>query len=272
MSAKILIVEDDPDIRRGLSIRLRVNNYETVFAYDGISAVAAAEREKPDLILLDLGLPAGDGFVVMERLEKLAPNVPVIVLSARDPLLNRERALAAGARAFLQKPAENDELLEAISSALGQEKGIPASLGEAGRNSAKILIVEDDEDIRRGLSIRLRASKYDTIFASDGISAVKSARHESPDLVLLDLGLPGGDGFVVMERMRVFAPELPVIVLSARDPLLNRERALAAGALAFLQKPVETEELLQAIRRGLHGQASHTSAGYDSDRVVLRAG
>jgi DNA-binding response OmpR family regulator len=269
MSTKILIVEDDPDIRRGLSIRLRVNNYETVFAYDGISAIGAAQREKPDLVLLDLGLPGGDGFVVMERLGQLVPDLPVIVLSARDPLLNRERSLAAGAKAFLQKPAENDELLDAICSALGQERAVPMLVSE---NSAKILIVEDDEDIRRGISIRLRANKYDTVFASDGISAVKSVQRDRPDLVLLDLGLPGGDGFVVMQRLKVFAPELPIIVLSARDPLLNRDRALAEGALAFLQKPVENEELLRAIRRGLHGQESHSLASYSNERVALRAG
>jgi CheY-like chemotaxis protein len=65
---KILIVDDDPDLRRALTIRLQANHYSTVHASDGYAAISVAQRERPDLIILDLGLPAGDGFVVMDRL------------------------------------------------------------------------------------------------------------------------------------------------------------------------------------------------------------
>jgi len=119
---KILIVDDDPDLRRGLNVRLRANNYETVFATDGMSAISVAQKERPDLVVLDLGLPAGDGFTVMERFKAIAPLsvVPIIVVSARDPQVNRDRALKAGAETFLQKPVDNDELLSAIRKALGE--------------------------------------------------------------------------------------------------------------------------------------------------------
>jgi two-component system KDP operon response regulator KdpE len=117
---KILIIDDDFDLRRGLNLRLRANNYDTLYATDGLSATATIQKEHPDLIILDLGLPAGDGFVVMERLQKSAnlACIPVIVLTCRDPQANRDRALRAGARAFFQKPVDNEELLEAIRAAL----------------------------------------------------------------------------------------------------------------------------------------------------------
>jgi putative two-component system response regulator len=101
---------------------LRANNYETVFATDGMSAISVAQKERPDLVVLDLGLPAGDGFTVMERFKAIAPLsvVPIIVVSARDPQVNRDRALKAGAETFLQKPVDNDELLSAIRKALGE--------------------------------------------------------------------------------------------------------------------------------------------------------
>jgi CheY-like chemotaxis protein len=117
---KVLVVDDDSDIRRGLNVRLRASGYATAFAADGVTAISMARKERPELILLDLGLPAGDGFQVLERLKintELA-HIPVIVLSARDAEGNERRAVKAGAAAYLQKPVDDEDLLEAISTAL----------------------------------------------------------------------------------------------------------------------------------------------------------
>jgi two-component system KDP operon response regulator KdpE len=118
--SKILVVDDDPDLVRALRLRLRANNYEIATAADGYAAIATAQKERPDLIVLDLGLPAGDGFVVLQRLQDsdALSGIPVIVLSARDPQNNEERALKAGAAAFFQKPADNEELLNVIRVSL----------------------------------------------------------------------------------------------------------------------------------------------------------
>ncbi len=126
---KILIVDDDKDLLRAMNIRLKANNYDTVFAVDGYSAIKIANEESPDLVLLDIGLPAGDGFTVIERLKRSIhhAHIPIFVLSARDPKTNKDRALEAGADKFFQKPVDNAELLDAIKEALGEsnknEKG-----------------------------------------------------------------------------------------------------------------------------------------------------
>ncbi len=118
---KILIVDDDDDLRRGLNIRLRASGYQVVFAADALSALSMAKKEKPDLIILDLGLPAGNGFTVMERLSDIMPvaSIPIIILTARDSASSEERSLTAGAVAFFQKPVDNEVLLAAIKKALG---------------------------------------------------------------------------------------------------------------------------------------------------------
>jgi two-component system KDP operon response regulator KdpE len=118
---KILVVDDDPDLVRALRLRLRANNYDVTTASDGYAAIASAQKERPALIILDLGLPVGDGFVVLERLQTsdALSGIPVIVLSARDPQANEERALRAGAAAFFQKPADNEELLNVIRANVG---------------------------------------------------------------------------------------------------------------------------------------------------------
>jgi DNA-binding response OmpR family regulator len=119
---KILIVDDDPDVRQGMHVRLRANQYDTFFAGDALSSMTEARKHEPDLIILDLGLPAGDGFLVMERLKSIPALavIPIIVVSTRDVLANKERALKAGAKAYLQKPVDNAELLKVIRRALGE--------------------------------------------------------------------------------------------------------------------------------------------------------
>src|ERR1700685_3511253 len=120
-------------------------------------------------------------------------------------------------------------------------------------NGKKILIIDDDQHLVLGLTARLKSNGYKVVCATDAISAITVARKESPDLVILDLGLPAGDGFLVLDRMRDL-PDLvatPVIVLSARDPTDNKKRALDAGAVAFFQKPPDNHEFLGAMRHAL---------------------
>jgi DNA-binding response OmpR family regulator len=130
--AKIMVVDDDPDLRQALSLRLRANNFDTVNVCDGYSAIAMAQKERPHLIILDLGLPAGDGFAVLKNLQQYPAlsTIPVIVLTARDPETAEKRTLDSGAVAFFQKPADNEELLGVVRACLqtgwGWTRGLPS--------------------------------------------------------------------------------------------------------------------------------------------------
>jgi two-component system KDP operon response regulator KdpE len=131
---KILIVDDDPDVRQGMYVRLKANGYDVFLAADAPSSMIEARKHEPDLVILDLGLPAGDGFLVMERLKTMPSRalIPIIVVSARTGHDNRLRAMKAGAKSFLEKPVDNAELLAAIRQALGelsqQEKPVAIDL------------------------------------------------------------------------------------------------------------------------------------------------
>src|ERR1700730_2103113 len=109
-----------------MNVRLKANAYDTFFAADAASSLIEAEKHKPDLIILDLGLPGEDGFVVMERLKQLpsVAAIPIVVVSARDVRANQERALNAGARAFLRKPFDDAELLAVSRATLGIVDGV----------------------------------------------------------------------------------------------------------------------------------------------------
>jgi DNA-binding response OmpR family regulator len=121
----------------------------------------------------------------------------------------------------------------------------------------KILVIDDDLDLQRGLGIRLNAEGYAVVAAADAVSAASVARRERPDVIILDLGLPGGDGYVVMDRLKsLLVGSIPVIVLTARDPATDRARAKAEGAVAYFQKPVNNRALLRAIDMACAGAAS----------------
>jgi DNA-binding response OmpR family regulator len=121
----------------------------------------------------------------------------------------------------------------------------------------KVLVIEDDRDVRLGYHVLLKAHGYDTYFVEDGFDAIGEAHMEHPDVIILDLGLPRVDGFVVLEKLRAnkYLTVIPVIVISGRDIQSSKERALKAGATAFLQKPWDDKELLSLI-----GQLAEQSA------------
>jgi two-component system KDP operon response regulator KdpE len=109
--------------------------------------------------------------------------------------------------------------------------------------SKRILIVEDDAAMRQVLHLRLRAANYEATPVADAISALSEARKQPPDLILLDLGLPGGGGLNLMQRLHTM-PRLaviPIIVLSAREKTAMEKPVLDAGASAFFQKPADPE-------------------------------
>jgi len=125
----------------------------------------------------------------------------------------------------------------------------------------RILVVEDDKDISRALTVRLRAAGYDVVTAFDGLMGMSTAVKHRPDLAILDVMMPAGGGLDLAERLQNLASTAgtPFIVLTASKRAGLRERAMALGALAFLEKPYDPEALLAEVRRGLGDPAPATA-------------
>lgn len=118
---KILVVEDEKDCQLVLGAELRKKGYKILLAEDAVNAVAITQEEKPDLILLDIGLPAGSGLVVMKRIALLGSVAftPIIIVTASNNSETKKRALENGAVGYFEKPYDFDKLLQKIESVVG---------------------------------------------------------------------------------------------------------------------------------------------------------
>jgi CheY-like chemotaxis protein len=125
---------------------------------------------------------------------------------------------------------------------------------------SKILLVEDDEKIIKALTIRLKSQGYDVVVAFDAVMATAQAMQHHPDIMLLDISMPGGTGFTVAERLKdsSLTTDIPIIFLTASKEPGLRERAKELGAIGFLEKPFEAQELLVLIQQGLTGKTAAT--------------
>jgi DNA-binding response OmpR family regulator len=256
---KILVIEDDQRIALALCVRLKAHGYATWMATDGLTGFHMALRQRPDLIVMDISLPGGDGFGLAERFGRVPETraIPIIVATASKLPDLRDKVIEMGACGLLRKPYEAEELLtvvdEVLAGVVEPEQDMTSTPAmRSPKRSRKILIVEDDEQIAKALALRMKAAGYDTAVAHDALAGVRCAMKSKPDVVVLDISLPAGDGFTVAERIQAHIPTLmPIIFLTASQRPDFRQRAQQLGAVAFFEKPYEAAELLAAVKQAL---------------------
>ncbi|MBI3926487.1 MAG: response regulator [Armatimonadetes bacterium] len=237
-SNKVLVVDDEANIRRLLRHLLEGEGFEVIEAFSGEAAVELARKEKPRLVLLDLILPDVNGFEVLANLKKHPEtrHTPVIILSIVE---DEEKCYRLGANDYLPKPIDRERLLERVSAL--------AASSERGRQ--EILVVDDDESVRRALRAMLAGHGYRVREASGGKQALAEIHKSPPDLVLLDLMMPDVTGHDVLRELKQnpAMASIPVVVLTAAEPD-EQDRALRIGAESLMTKPFSEQELTAAVR------------------------
>jgi PleD family two-component response regulator len=238
----ILVVDDDRYTTYIVKGLLLAGGFRVLVAHDSDSALQQAREKKPELITVDLRMPGVDGLALVEILkhDPETRKTPVVVLSMSD---ERERAQAVGAEAYLTKPVDGPTLLDAISRLLA----------ERGQRRPKVLLVDDDPGIRMICRDVLEAHGYLAREAGDAESGIIEARKLRPDLVLVDVMMPGEDGFQLAQRLRNDRDTslTPIIFLSARGQTADKVRAFKLGAEDYLVKPFDAAELVARVERAL---------------------
>ena len=235
----ILLVEDTPtNVQIGQALLLPTGA-RVLIAENGQEALNCLDAEQVDLVLMDVEMPVMDGLAATKkiRLQPQYQNLPVIAVTAHAMFGYREECLAAGMNDYISKPMTRDLFYRTL------DRWLPRP---------RILLV-DDVTLNRLILTEMLQDSYDFIEAHNGITALKLAAEQQPDLIILDLMMPGMGGIEVM-RVLLEAPgtaAIPVLFMSASDDPLEKQRCLSAGARALLDKPVDPDTLRRLIRMQL---------------------
>jgi len=227
---KALLVDDEKEFVESLAERLQLRNVVASVAHDGEEALSALKGEEPDVMVLDLRMPGIDGIEVLKRVKQFHPGVEVVILTGHGNEMDEQEAFRLGASAYLKKPVDVDQILRAVR-----------------KERLKVLLVDDEKDFVEHLSKRLQLRNLETRVALDGEAALGVVREGNPDVMVLDLRMPGIDGIQVLREVRQKHPGMAVVVLTGHGGDLDEAEARRLGASAYLHKPVDLDQLVSTL-------------------------
>lgn len=241
---RILVIDDESDIREIVRIYLEEEGCEVFEAGNGQEGILKAQSLKPDLIVLDIMLPGINGFEVAKHL-KDDPNtesIPIIILS----VLAQDSQYRQGILDYISKPFRQEELVATVRKIFG---------ADSGAQKRNILIVDDDPDIVDIIAICLKDNNLSPVKAYNGPEALEKLKTEKADLILLDINMPGMNGFEVIKNLKL-NPEtrdIPVVVLTgtyiSED---DKKHGLTLGVAKYLTKPFSADDIVKEIKVALH--------------------
>ncbi len=262
----VLVIEDDVTLREVLVEKLKKSGYKAHGAVDGVEGLEFMRETPPDLVLLDILMPRKDGMQVLEEKKSDAAikDIPVIIISNSGQPVEIDRARELGAKDFLIKAIfEPSEVLEKVEKVLASEGKVlslenntekTATTGNKSKSNTSILVVEDDQFLRELISQKLLGEGFQVESVIDAKNAYEVLKKNIPDIMLLDIILPGESGFSVLEKVKKDprTAAIPVIVLSNLGQREDVTKAMALGAEEFLVKANFTpDEIVTAIKKVL---------------------
>jgi len=260
----ILIVDDNRESRVFLRELLSITGFLTAEAENGREAIAGFKKDRPNLVLMDLNMSVMDGRQACKIIKKMTEgrDVPVIAVTAAAFTESGEEPLSAVFDGIIVKPFREQELFDVLESRLGVEYVYEeeASSGQPDQDAPgvaskmpEILIVDDTPENLDVLIGILEKAGYTLRPVRSGEAALRAARENPPDLILLDINMPGMDGYEVCGLLKDSnrLKQIPVIFSSASDEAFDRAKAFSAGAVDYITKPFRFEDVLARVKHHL---------------------
>jgi two-component system, cell cycle response regulator len=250
-SKTILIIEDNALNMKLVRALLQKGQFRILEATTAEQGIQIARENHPDLILMDIQLPGMDGLSATRRLKEdpLTKDIQVAALTSYAMEGDIEKAKEAGCIGYISKPIDTRKFLDTVQKLTRDDSPSGEETGPAFYRK-RLLIVDDEPLNIKLLAGRLPADKFEIIRAFDGKTGLEKAAELSPDLILLDIMMPGMDGCEVTRRLKSdpALKEIPIIIITALGGVDDKLKALEAGADEFLTKPVQPVEVLSRIR------------------------
>ena len=259
---RIVLVEDDLVLSQLITARLEREGYEVHASLDGTEGLLLIQREKPDLVLLDILLPGRNGIEILGTLhhDGMVPAMPVIIISNSGQAVDVEQALKYGARDYLVKAdLTPGEVLEKVRGVLrggnpiaGDSEVSSQPLQTAPGHQQNVMIVEDDQLLVDLLTKKFSERGYIVHHAANADEARKLFEKEKISAVLLDIVLPDIDGFTFLDELKndPLTKEIPIVIVSNLGQREEIERGLKAGAADYVIKAeVLPGEILKRVEK-----------------------
>ncbi len=240
-SIRVLVVDDEAAIVDTLACILRNVGFTVMTSYDGLAAISAAQTFRPDIVVSDFAMPNLNGIEASLQIKKLLPGCRIVILSGHS--LREERAAVEGRGIlFLQKPIHPAHLL----SVLADEAAFPEVSAKA-----TVLNVDDVEAHRYSLTRLFHRAGFHVLEAASGEEALQLAFQSPPDAVLLDIHLPGINGFEVCRALRLHPDTADKVIIHVTSSDVNSEsqdRSHQSGADDYLPHPLPPKKLVRRTR------------------------
>lgn len=290
---KILIVDDDALNVKLLDAMLPHDKYACIWAYNGEDALEKVAADTPDLILLDVMMPVLNGFEVTKAVKNnhRHRDIPVILITAMEGNDAKIQGLAAGADEFLNKPVNKTELLVRVKSLLKlklykeqltthidskQSFSLPISNKkylQPNIDLPSILLVEDDEKESKLIQYYLHGEPYQIKLAANGNEAISIAQQDKIDLILLDILLPGMNGFEICRQLKENdeTTSVQIVLITGLRDLESKIKGIEMGADDYLIKPINRHELQVRVKSLIKKKAYLDSLHANYERAVNSA-
>jgi two-component system response regulator HydG len=235
---RIMIVDDDENLCRTLSLVLDRKGYDVTVAHSGPEAIQKARDQSFTMIFMDIKMPGMNGVEAFEEIRKIRSDAVVTMMTAYAVEGMVEKALYMGAQGVLYKPVDLQKVMNAIEAVFREQNGL------------NILVVDDDPSTAITLRNILARQGHTVSTASSGEAAIQEAQKQPPQVALIDMKLPGINGLDAYLAMKKENPDMSAVMMTGyrqeMAPML--ETALKADAYTVMYKPLEMEALLKIVR------------------------
>jgi FixJ family two-component response regulator len=242
MKHLISVVDDDKSIRRTTTLLIESFGFRAAAFESAESFLRSSQVNDTACLIVDIQMPGMNGLELQSKLAATSNGIPIMFITAYDDKESRRQAMQGGAVAFLNKPFNDEQLLQTIRLALRGEFRMAKNL---------ISVVDDDESVRRTTTLLIESFDFRAAAFDSADSFLRSSQLNDTACLIVDIQMPGMNGLQLQSHLAASGYKIPVIFITAYDNKESRRQALQAGAIAFLGKPFSDELLLQTIRAAL---------------------